>query len=41
MAFDWEEMRAMMIQAHGIRRADENFAFYYDECERWSGSATM
>jgi len=31
MAFDWEEMRAMMIQAHRIRGADERFAFYYDE----------
>jgi len=31
MAFDWASMRAMMIQAHGIRRADDKFAFYYDE----------
>ena len=31
MAFDWYNMRAMMIQAHGIRRADDKFAFYYDE----------
>ena len=31
MAFDWSAMRAMMIQAHGIRRADDKFAFYYDE----------
>lgn len=31
MAFDWATMRAMMIQAHRIRRADDKFAFYYDE----------
>lgn len=31
MAFDWSVMRAMMIQAHGIRRADDKFALYYDE----------
>lgn len=31
MAFDWANMRAMMIQAHGIRRANDKFAFYYDE----------
>lgn len=31
MEFDWSVMRAMMIQAHGIRRADDKFAFYYDE----------
>lgn len=31
MVFDWANMRAMMIQAHGIRRADDKFAFYYDE----------
>lgn len=31
MAFDWSAMRTMMIQAHGIRRADDRFAFYYDE----------
>ena len=24
-------MRAMVIEAHGIRRADDKFAFYYDE----------
>jgi len=30
MAFDWAAMRAM-IQAHGIRRADDKFVFYYDE----------
>ncbi|TLS19228.1 MAG: hypothetical protein FDZ72_04805 [Betaproteobacteria bacterium] len=31
MTFDWSAMRAMMIQAHGIRGADDKFAFYYDE----------
>ncbi len=31
MAFDWSAMRAMMIQAYGIRRADDKFTFYYDE----------
>ena len=31
MAFDWGEMRAMMIQVHEIRRADDKFAFFYDE----------
>lgn len=31
MAFDWAAMRATMIQAHRIRRADDKFAFYYDE----------
>lgn len=31
MVFDWSAMRAMTIQAHGIRRADDKFAFYYDE----------
>jgi hypothetical protein len=31
MVFDWSDMRAMMIQTHGIRRADDKFAFYYDE----------
>lgn len=31
MAFDWSAVRAMMIQAHGIRRADDKFHFYYDE----------
>lgn len=31
MAFDWAEMRAMMIAVHGIRRADDKFAFFYDE----------
>lgn len=31
MAFDWSAMRAMMIQAHVIRRADDKFALYYDE----------
>ncbi len=31
MAFDWYDMRAMMIQAHGILRADDKFTFYYDE----------
>ncbi|RQO58500.1 hypothetical protein DBR47_12370 [Paucibacter sp. KBW04] len=31
MAFDWGEMRAMMIGVHGIRRADDKFAFFYDE----------
>ena len=31
MVFDWSVMRAMMIQAHGIRRADDKFAIYYDE----------
>jgi hypothetical protein len=31
MAFDWSLMRAMMIQAQGIRRADDKFALYYDE----------
>lgn len=31
MAFDWTEMREMMIAVHGIRRADHKFAFFYDE----------
>ncbi len=31
MAFDWASMRSMMIRAHGIRRANDKFAFYYDE----------
>lgn len=31
MAFNWDEVRAMMIRAHGIRRADDKFAFFYDE----------
>lgn len=31
MEFDWSVIRAMMIQAHGIRRADDKFTFYYDE----------
>lgn len=31
MAFDWANMRTMMIQTHGIRRADDKLAFYYDE----------
>lgn len=31
MAFDWANTRALMIKAHGIRRADDKFAFYYDE----------
>lgn len=31
MIFDWANMRAMVIEAHGIRRADDKFAFYYDE----------
>lgn len=31
MAFDWVEMRTMMIAVHGIRRADDKFAFFYDE----------
>jgi hypothetical protein len=31
MAFDWGEMRTMMIAVHGIRRADDKFAFFYDE----------
>lgn len=31
MVFDWANIRAMMIQAHGIRRSDDKFAFYYDE----------
>lgn len=31
MALDWSEMRSMMITAHGIRRADDTFAFFYDE----------
>ena len=31
MAFDWAEMREMMIKVHGIRRADDKFAFFYDE----------
>lgn len=31
MEFDWTEMREMMIAVHGIRRADEKFAFFYDE----------
>lgn len=31
MTFDWTTMRADMIKAHGIRRADDKFAFFYDE----------
>lgn len=31
MAFNWDEVRAMMIRAHDIRRADDKFAFFYDE----------
>lgn len=31
MVFDWATMRADMITAHGIRRADDKFAFFYDE----------
>ncbi|NOT20429.1 MAG: DUF3800 domain-containing protein [Sideroxydans sp.] len=31
MEIDWANMRAMMINAYGIRRADDKFAFYYDE----------
>lgn len=31
MAIDWASMRSMMIRAHGIRRANDKFAFYYDE----------
>ncbi|MFA6062313.1 MAG: DUF3800 domain-containing protein [Gallionella sp.] len=31
MSFDWSDMRAIMIQAHRIRRADDKFVFYYDE----------
>ena len=31
MAFDWSVMRTMTIQAYGIRRADDKFAFFYDE----------
>lgn len=31
MAFDWAKMRSMMIEFHGIRRADDKFAFFYDE----------
>ena len=31
MDLDWAEMRSMMIKAHGIRRADDKFAFFYDE----------
>lgn len=31
MAFDWAQMRAMMIAVHGIRRADDKFAIFYDE----------
>jgi hypothetical protein len=31
MAFDWAEMREMMIAVHGIRRSDEKLAFFYDE----------
>ena len=31
MTFNWGEVRSMMIRAHGIRRADDKFAFFYDE----------
>ncbi len=31
MTFDWARMRSMMIAIHGIRRADDKFAFFYDE----------
>jgi hypothetical protein len=31
MAFDWARMRTEMIKLHGIRRADDKFAFFYDE----------
>lgn len=31
MAFDWGEMRAMVIAVYCIRRADDKFAFIYDE----------
>lgn len=31
MAFNWTEMRGMMIRANGIRRADDKFTFFYDE----------
>lgn len=31
MAFDWAEIRKIMIAVHGIRRADDKFAFFYDE----------
>lgn len=31
MAFDWAEMREMMIAVHGISRADDKLAFFYDE----------
>lgn len=31
MTFDWTTMRADMIKAHGIRRADDKFTFFYDE----------
>jgi hypothetical protein len=31
MAFNWGELWAIMIRAHGIKRADDKFAFFYDE----------
>ena len=31
MAFNWEEMRNLLIRAHGIKRADDKFVFFYDE----------
>lgn len=31
MAFNWDEMRATLIRAHGIKRTDDKFAFFYDE----------
>jgi hypothetical protein len=31
MAFDWAQMRSMMIVVNGIRRADDKFTFFYDE----------